>query len=171
MQSEIPNRVGIYFDYNPPIITNTVLNTIFECSMMASSFQDNYLMTIDNIEEINPQSTYTENTNWFIGEELISTSPTYTPGTLQPGNYTFTVETANPLCTTTYAFDLQLTIPLPACPGDFDEDGIVTVLDLIIYMGEFGCTSNCNADNTGDGQVTVNDLNTLLESFGVICGE
>jgi hypothetical protein len=38
-------------------------------------------------------------------------------------------------------------------------------------MGEFGCTSNCSADNTGDGQVTVNDLNTLLESFGVICGE
>ena len=171
MLSEMSNRVGIYFDYNPPIITNTVLNTIFECSMMASSFQDNYLMTIDNIEEINPQSTYAENTNWFIGEELISTSPTYTPGSLQPGNYTFTVETTNPLCTSTYDFELQLIIPIPACPGDFDEDGIVTVLDLIIYMGEFGCTSNCSADNTGDGQVTVADLNTLLEWFGVICGE
>lgn len=169
MQSEIPNRVGIYFDYNPPIITNTVLNTIFDCSMMASDFQDNYLMTIDNIEEINPQSAFAENTAWFIGNDLIATSPTYAPNTLQQGNYTITVETSNPLCTTTHDFELQLIIPIPACPGDFDEDGIVTVLDLIVYIGDFGCTSNCIADNTGDGQVTVADLNTLLEWFGVIC--
>ena len=32
--TQITNQAGIYFDYNPPVITNGVLNTIYDCTLM-----------------------------------------------------------------------------------------------------------------------------------------
>ena len=58
------------------------------------------------------------------------------------------------------------------CPEDVDEDGLVTVSDLLLVLGEFGCTADCGrADISGDGMVTVNDLLELLGSFGDPCPE
>lgn len=51
---------------------------------------------------------------------------------------------------------------------DFNSDGIINVDDLFILMNDYGCVSSCSADNTGDGMVTVADLMYFIGAFGEI---
>lgn len=56
------------------------------------------------------------------------------------------------------------------CPEDVDNDGQVTVSDLLLVLGSFGCMESCGApDISGDGLVSVADLLLLLSSFGDPC--
>ena len=55
------------------------------------------------------------------------------------------------------------------CPADLNGDGAITVADVLIVLGEFGCTSNCTADVDGDGAVTVGDVLAILSAFGDMC--
>ncbi len=68
-----------------------------------------------------------------------------------------------------------IVIPLaPACIGDFNGDGSVGGLDLLIILNEFGNGPNGNgnpigspaADINGDGVVNGTDLLLLLNNFG-----
>ena len=56
-----------------------------------------------------------------------------------------------------------------ACPQDLNADGSVTVADVLLILGEFGCTSNCSADVDGDGAVSVGDVLNVLSAFGQPC--
>lgn len=55
------------------------------------------------------------------------------------------------------------------CLGDFNGDQSISVADLLILLGDFGCTSNCLADLNGDGLVNVGDLLGFLGVFGEEC--
>lgn len=55
------------------------------------------------------------------------------------------------------------------CPGDFDNDGLVSTPDLLVLLASFGCESNCAADIDGDGTVSTGDLLLFLANFGVVC--
>ena len=55
------------------------------------------------------------------------------------------------------------------CPGDFNSDGVISVADLLIYLGEFGCEENCTADFDQDGLVNIGDLLGFLSVFGAPC--
>ena len=55
------------------------------------------------------------------------------------------------------------------CPGDFNSDGVISVADLLIYLGEFGCEENCTADFDLDGLVNISDLLGFLSVFGAPC--
>ncbi|MGB0250135.1 MAG: choice-of-anchor B family protein, partial [Flavobacteriales bacterium] len=55
------------------------------------------------------------------------------------------------------------------CPGDFNSDGVISVADLLIYLGEFGCEENCTADFDLDGLVNIADLLGFLSVFGAPC--
>lgn len=55
------------------------------------------------------------------------------------------------------------------CPADLNGDGAITVADVLIVLGEFGCPSNCSADVDGDGAVTVGDVLAILSAFGEMC--
>ena len=58
-----------------------------------------------------------------------------------------------------------------ACPGDLNDDGTVTVQDVLLYLGDFGCTvPPCSGDANEDGATNVADLLVLLSSFGMNCG-
>ena len=57
-----------------------------------------------------------------------------------------------------------------ACPADIDENGIIAIGDILMFLGDFGCVANCIADIDEDGTVTVQDLlSGLLSSFGQPC--
>ena len=58
--------------------------------------------------------------------------------------------------------------PAP-CPGDFDGNGIISVNDVLIALGDFGCSGVCVADLNGDGVVGVTDILTMLSQFGQPC--
>ena len=55
------------------------------------------------------------------------------------------------------------------CPADINNDGHVTVADILIMLGQFSCTSDCTGDVNNDGSVTVADLLFILSHFGEVC--
>jgi hypothetical protein len=57
------------------------------------------------------------------------------------------------------------------CPGDFNCDGYVSVLDLIILINEFGCISGCAASLDGNTTTTVSDLEIFVGLYGTVCPE
>jgi hypothetical protein len=59
--------------------------------------------------------------------------------------------------------------PGGGCAADLNDDLFVMVSDVLLLLGEFGCTSNCMADITGDGIVGVGDLMAVLGAFGQAC--
>lgn len=55
------------------------------------------------------------------------------------------------------------------CPGDFNSDGLISVADLLVFLGEFGCEENCSSDFDFDGLVNIADLLGFLSVFGEDC--
>ena len=55
------------------------------------------------------------------------------------------------------------------CPEDVNEDGSISVADVLAVLSEFGCTSSCTMDVNGDNNVNVSDILTLLAAFGEDC--
>ena len=55
------------------------------------------------------------------------------------------------------------------CFGDFNNDGSVTVADLLTLLSEFGCENDCQTDLSGDNIVSVADLLELLTVYGNLC--
>lgn len=55
------------------------------------------------------------------------------------------------------------------CPEDVNEDGFISVADILEVLGEFGCSDACEDDVDGDGVVTVVDILAILSAFGTSC--
>ncbi|MDA0881690.1 MAG: hypothetical protein O2984_00115 [Bacteroidetes bacterium] len=55
------------------------------------------------------------------------------------------------------------------CIGDFDNSGIIGLSDLLLFLPEFGCSSDCNYDLNDSGSVDVNNLLIFLPLFGSTC--
>ncbi|MDZ4824121.1 MAG: hypothetical protein SH856_11735 [Flavobacteriales bacterium] len=56
------------------------------------------------------------------------------------------------------------------CLGDFDNNGVVNVADLLLFSGAFGCVSDCGLqDMDGNGSVNVGDLLIFTGVFGNVC--
>ena len=55
------------------------------------------------------------------------------------------------------------------CEGDINNDGSITVSDLLMVLADFGCVSGCDSDVDGDSAVSVADLLGLLAVFGAVC--
>ena len=48
-------------------------------------------------------------------------------------------------------------------------DGFISVADVLMLLGEFGCTIECEVDVDGDEVVTVADILQILSAFGSEC--
>lgn len=53
-----------------------------------------------------------------------------------------------------------------ACFGDFNNDSAVNSIDLLLLLGDFGCSANCLTDLDGDGLSGIGDLLLFLAAFG-----
>ncbi|MDG1675255.1 MAG: hypothetical protein P8H88_07400, partial [Flavobacteriales bacterium] len=59
--------------------------------------------------------------------------------------------------------------PEPSCKGDFDQDYLIEVDDLLALLTGFGCQAACEADLDSDGAVGIGDLLVLLSGMGTTC--
>ena len=56
------------------------------------------------------------------------------------------------------------------CPEDVNQDGAVSVADVLAILSEFGCVgAGCEYDVDGDNAVTVADVLAVLAVFGGSC--
>ena len=55
------------------------------------------------------------------------------------------------------------------CGEDVDNDGFVTVGDILIVLTEYGCATGCLNDVNLDGVVSVLDILLILGAFGTDC--
>ncbi len=61
-------------------------------------------------------------------------------------------------------------VALDPCQGDLDGNLAVTVSDLTIFLGFFGCIGeNCQGDVDDTPGTTVSDLSIILSNFGLNC--
>ena len=60
---------------------------------------------------------------------------------------------------------------IAGCEGDLNEDGLVNIFDLLVFLQQFGCQENCgNPDFDNDGSVDADDMLVFLANFGIPCG-
>ena len=50
-----------------------------------------------------------------------------------------------------------------------DDDNFIGVNDVLMLLGEFGCSTNCTTDLDGDGVVAIGDVLDMLGMFGESC--
>ena len=55
------------------------------------------------------------------------------------------------------------------CPEDVNGDGVISVADILVLLGEFGCSTGCSVDINGDDATNVQDILLLLAAFGSTC--
>ena len=55
------------------------------------------------------------------------------------------------------------------CPEDLNNDGQISVADILLLLSDFGCSSECDADLNDDGATNVNDILQILAAFGQEC--
>ncbi len=56
-----------------------------------------------------------------------------------------------------------------SCPEDINGDGVISVADILLLLGEFGCVENCSVDLNDDAATNVQDILLLLAAFGTTC--
>lgn len=115
----IENTAEIYFDGNPPIITNTTWHTIFDCAWIwgEDGLGDEILHCGDDLE-ITLSQPYVEHYQWYIDGELIEDFDADADFSDWPlDSYEVEVTAINPLCEVTETVDVLL-VEIP-------EEGIV----------------------------------------------
>lgn len=55
------------------------------------------------------------------------------------------------------------------CFGDFNFDGQINAMDLLIFLPQLGCSNICFADLNNDLFVNTTDLLILLSIYGTTC--
>lgn len=65
----------------------------------------------------------------------------------------------------------SILVPVPPCRGDINNDGVINVSDLTLFLGQFGTSvpPGTGGDLDGDGLVNVFDLTQFLAVFGQVC--
>ncbi|MGB0424725.1 MAG: hypothetical protein ACPGED_10385, partial [Flavobacteriales bacterium] len=61
-------------------------------------------------------------------------------------------------------------LPTSNCAGDFDADNVVGTLDLLHFLGKFGCSQNCgDVDFNQNNLVESADLLFMVSRIGGLC--
>ena len=55
------------------------------------------------------------------------------------------------------------------CPEDVNNDGAITVADVLALLSSFGCLEACEYDVDEDDAISVADVLLVLSAFGQTC--
>ena len=56
-----------------------------------------------------------------------------------------------------------------SCLEDLDADLVVSIADVLLLLGDFGCSSSCQFDVNGDDSITISDVLQMIAVFGLSC--
>lgn len=100
------NTASIFFDLNPPIITNTTWHTIYNCSVLDELPESNNVCQGEYLGPLMGPD-YVEEYIWTLdGEEISGSISQIEILNLEAGDYVLGLTTSNPLCTVYSEMDL-----------------------------------------------------------------
>lgn len=130
---EIHNSAAIFFDDNPPIITNTTLHTIYDCTLMPS-YDETIELCINDAFQFIIDYPYIENYQWYVNEEAASTAASFTQVSFFGENWQVGLTLSNPLCTVQSQWDV-IEHPSPSAEVLQDpETGLLTAVDGVAWQ-------------------------------------
>jgi hypothetical protein len=95
----IQNEANIYFDQNPPILTNTETNTLFECQNLLNDIAFTQTACKNSQVQINiPGESTSTNYNWQINNVISQTGDTFDWFADTAGIFNLYLSISNPLC-------------------------------------------------------------------------
>lgn len=99
--TEINNTAYIYFDNNPPIVTNTTWHTIYECTEeLAEIAADEWGHCPGEVISLSANEEYTDHYSWLIADEEVGNSSELTIS-MPDESFYITLVAENPLCIAT----------------------------------------------------------------------
>ncbi len=105
------NYTDIYFEENPPITTNTVFNTVFDCNSITGITGPDTLCENDEVE-FTAEQDFIESYNWQMEGESYSNTSLFNTSFLASGVQNLEVTLTNPICEETRNFVVDVH-PLP----------------------------------------------------------
>ncbi len=95
--TEVNNTAYIYFDFNPPIVTNTTLHTIFDCEQYEAAILSTSNNDCDQpAQQLSADVLWTEEYSWLVDGEMFSNEPQIIITT--SGSHEVQLFVQNPLC-------------------------------------------------------------------------
>ncbi|MDH4471178.1 MAG: T9SS type A sorting domain-containing protein [Fluviicola sp.] len=107
INTQITNTARIYFDVNPAIITNTALNTLFDCNLTTNYTVPTYSCEGTPLEGFVETEIQESTISWEIGmEEQTGDSFTWIPA--ESGTYDLSIVVSNNLCSSDTTVDIVI---------------------------------------------------------------
>lgn len=141
-------------DFTPPTFTFIPDDVVINCGEEDGGFGEP--VAVDDCSDITLMTTSTE-----VGGPC--------PDGYQIIRLFMAVDDCGNTSTATQTIIVNQLIDPVGCSADLDVDGYITVADILLVLGEFGCSSNCNSDVDSDGIVGVSDILEILSQFGEAC--
>jgi uncharacterized repeat protein (TIGR01451 family) len=117
----IENTSHIFFDDNPPIITNTTKNYIFDCNSL-TGILSNDSFCVGDVGYFNAEQSYIDQYTWTFDDTVAGTDPILAQALNDVGTFNVSVTISNPLCSLTD--DVEITVnALPET--DITQNGAV----------------------------------------------
>ena len=105
-----------------------------------------------------PAFTFTDDTLTLLAPATFASGDTIVFSNVSPAGSNFQIT----------GFSLEIGTPAVGLTGDFDGDGDVDINDIDHYVGNIGTAAtgaNAQLDFTGDGQITMADLQLHVETY------
>ncbi len=110
----------IIFEQNPPITTNTVFHTIFNCNSLTGIVGESDLC-LGESALLSAEQNYVESYNWSVDTNAVSNDASPAIDNLAVGTHDISVELINPLCTVQYETTVIVN-PLPELNAGSDVE-------------------------------------------------
>lgn len=169
--TEINNTANIYFDNNPPIITNTTWHTIHECGGEAAFTSEVDIYCSGYHTSLEATYPLAETYRWSLGDEIISDESSLAQVLTEIGTHEFELRVGNPLCSevTFITVEVEDYSTASSCPGDINCNGERGLEDLTLLLAGYGCSSSCEYDLNNDSITSFGDVQVFLSFYGTGC--
>ncbi|MFK7783522.1 MAG: T9SS type A sorting domain-containing protein [Crocinitomicaceae bacterium] len=154
--SEIENTAEIYFDYNPAIITNTVLNTIYYCDSLSLDLNTTNVCFNEELL-LNSSPPLAEYYTWQIDSFYSDSSSLFSWQADTSGVFQLSLSATDPICVTDTVVNISVFAAVQLTPVNQH----ICQGDSVLIYGEYQSI----ADTYFDTIQNVNGCDSIIESI------
>lgn len=118
--TNIKNSAHIYFDFNPPIATNTTANELFDCNNITSFTLNQNTLCEGAVLPVFQNSVIPHTSNWYVDSTWVAQGDTFVFSSLDKGIHQIVLVAQTPYCN--QVISLPVTVMSPVKPV-ISQDG------------------------------------------------